>query len=89
MTARSNTKAENVRQKNSLAKGKWARLRKDCYQNRYLLMLMIPSLILIILFKYVPMYGILMAFEKYRPSKGILGSEWVGLYQFKVFLEDP
>ena len=42
-----------------------------------------------IIFKYVPMYGILLAFKKYRISKGIWGSPWVGLAQFVKFFSNP
>ena len=48
-----------------------------------------PALILTIIFKYLPMGGILIAFQKYNPFKGILGSEWVGLKYFKQFLSSP
>lgn len=41
------------------------------------------------LFAYVPMGGIIIAFEKYSPRKGILGSEWVGLKYFKQFFTTP
>ena len=45
-----------------------------------------PALLLTIIFKYLPMGGILIAFEKYSPFKGFFGSEWVGLEYFKQFL---
>ena len=48
-----------------------------------------PALILTIVFRYIPMGGILIAFQKYNPFKGILGSEWVGLKYFKQFLSSP
>lgn len=48
-----------------------------------------PALLLTIIFKYLPMGGILIAFEKYSPFKGFLGSEWVGLDYFKQFLSSP
>ncbi len=48
-----------------------------------------PALTLTIIFKYLPMGGILIAFEKYSPFKGFLGSEWVGLEYFKQFLSSP
>lgn len=48
-----------------------------------------PALVLTIIFKYIPMGGILIAFQKYNPFKGILGSEWVGLKYFKQFLTSP
>ena len=46
-------------------------------------------MIYFIVFKYVPMYGILLAFKKYRVSKGIWGSPWVGLNQFIKFFGNP
>jgi putative aldouronate transport system permease protein len=48
-----------------------------------------PALVLTIIFKYVPMGGILIAFTEYNPIRGILGSEWVGLANFKRFLSSP
>lgn len=48
-----------------------------------------PALALTIIFKYVPMGGVLIAFQKYNPFKGILGSEWVGLKYFNQFLSSP
>lgn len=50
---------------------------------------LLPSLALTLLFKYVPMGGILIAFQRYNPIQGILGSEWVGLTFFKRFLSSP
>ena len=44
-----------------------------------------PALILTLIFRYGPMGGILIAFQKYNPIKGILGSKWVGLKYFKQF----
>ncbi|MBP8989278.1 MAG: sugar ABC transporter permease [Clostridia bacterium] len=38
-----------------------------------------------IIFKYIPMYGVIIAFKRYTPSKGIWGSEWVGLRNFERF----
>lgn len=48
-----------------------------------------PALFLTLLFRYVPMGGILIAFQKYNPIKGILGSEWVGFTYFEQFLSSP
>lgn len=57
----------------------------------YLLyLLMIPGILWYILFNYLPMTGILIAFEKYSPFSGIDGiftSKWVGLYWFRKFLK--
>ena len=48
-----------------------------------------PALLLTIVFKYLPMGGILIAFQKYNPIKGILASRWVGLKHFERFLSSP
>ncbi len=55
------------------------------YRDRYLIMLALPALILTILFCYLPMSGIIMAFQNYMVRKGLFGSEWVGLKHFKSF----
>ena len=51
----------------------------------YLFFLM-PGLLLTIIFKYLPMGGLLIAFEDYNVIKGVLGSPWVGLEYFRRFL---
>lgn len=50
---------------------------------------LLPALALTIIFKYIPMGGILIAFEDYNPFKGILGSRWVGFEYFRRFLSSP
>lgn len=57
-------------------------------QNCYRLMLL-PGVILLLIFAVVPMFGILIAFQDYVPAKGIAGSEWVGLQNFKTLLMLP
>jgi len=54
----------------------------------YLLFLM-PAFLLTIIFRYIPMGGILIAFTEYNPIRGILGSEWVGFDHFSRFLSSP
>lgn len=49
----------------------------------------LPGLLLLLLFCYVPMGGIIMAFENYVPSKGMLGSPWVGLKNFQYLFSMP
>jgi putative aldouronate transport system permease protein len=67
-------------------RGMTAANRQD---NLYLWAMMIPVLILIFIFSYVPMYGILIAFQKYRPGKPFLGPSvrWVGLKHFADFIQ--
>jgi putative aldouronate transport system permease protein len=56
------------------------------WRNRYLLLLLLPGIIFYLLFRYKPMYGILIAFKDYRFRLGIMGSPWVGLDVFKELL---
>ena len=44
---------------------------------------LLPGLLLTLIFKYLPMFGIIIAFEEYSPFQGYFGSEWIGLYNFK------
>lgn len=62
--------------KNSIKK------KNRMFQASYHIM-MLPGMFFIILFCYVPMFGIIMAFQDYVPAKGILGSDWVGLKHFR------
>ncbi|MDT2874283.1 ABC transporter permease [Lactococcus lactis] len=59
-------------------------------KSNYLLYLLVaPAVILTIIFKYVPIYGLLIAFKDYNPLNGIMGSEWVGLEHFTRFMSSP
>ena len=56
------------------------------WRSKYLVMMIIPAIIFYIVFCYVPMYGVLMAFQKFNPRVGIFGSQFVGFDNFvKVF----
>lgn len=48
-----------------------------------------PALLLIFVFSYIPMYGVLMAFQDYSIFNGFLQSPWVGLKHFQMFFEAP
>lgn len=68
------------------AKRTWTlAVRKELTRNWQLYLFMVIPVALFITFNYVPMYGVLMAFQNYMPGKGISGSEWVGLYHFNRF----
>lgn len=58
-------------------------------KNAALYIMLIPGLLSLVLFKYVPMYGILMSFQNFRIRDGIFGSEWVGFEHFINFFRDP
>ncbi len=52
-------------------------------------LMLIPGLVVLILFKIAPLLGLTIAFENYSSFKGIFGSKWVGLKNFKEILSDP
>jgi putative aldouronate transport system permease protein len=52
-------------------------------------LMVIPAILFIFIFSYVPMYGVLMAFQDYSLFKGFLGSPWVGLKHFEQFFNAP
>ena len=61
------------------------RLGKDIINNWILYVMILPVILYVILFCYVPMYGVTLAFKAYRIKDGILGSPWVGLAYFSQF----
>ncbi|HEM4276977.1 TPA: ABC transporter permease [Streptococcus suis] len=58
-------------------------------QQKLLLLMLLPGLVLTFIFRYIPMYGVLIAFKDYNPLKGVLGSEWIGFSEFTKFLSSP
>ncbi len=56
------------------------------YRCRMLYLLILPSIITVFIFHYIPIYGVQIAFKDYRTSLGIIGSKWVGLKHFKYFI---
>lgn len=64
------------------------RFWRTMIQQRYLYMMSIPFVIWVIIFSYVPVWGWLMAFQKYKPGKSILDQQWVGLDNFRELFMD-
>lgn len=60
---------------------------KNAVKYRTLLLMLLPSAILVFIFSYLPMGGLVMAFERFNYADGIFGSPWVGLENFKFFFE--
>ncbi|MBQ7994238.1 MAG: sugar ABC transporter permease [Solobacterium sp.] len=63
----------------------WTRI----WDNRELYLLLIIPIVLTFIYKYIPMYGIQIAFKDYKASRGIFGSEWVGFKWFERFFSSP
>lgn len=67
----------------------WTLLWRNMRDYPLLYLMALPVVAWYIVFQYGPMYGMLIAFERYVPSKRILASQWVGLKNFRDFLADP
>ena len=65
----------------------FANLRRDFRENRTLYFLSFPVVLYFLIFCYLPMGGIVIAFQKYNIAKGIFGSRWVGFSNFTNFFE--
>lgn len=63
--------------------------KRKKFKNLPLHLMLIPGIILVLIYCYVPMGGLVMAFQNYKPAKGILHSDWAGLENFQMFLNMP
>lgn len=61
--------------------------KREFHRNLPLYMLVLPAAILAIIFCYIPMAGLIMAFQNYKPWLGIFGSEFAGLDNFRQIFE--
>ena len=64
-------------------------LKKRLLDNWQLYAMLLVPVVLTIIYKYIPMYGIQIAFRDYKASRGFMGSEWVGLEWFSRFFSAP
>src|SRR5699024_7587981 len=76
----------NKKKKKVKSKRTW---RKEFQRNWPLYVLLLPAFVCVIIFNYAPMGGLVMAFQNYKPWLGILGSEFIGLENFRRIFEFP
>ncbi|WP_280139723.1 ABC transporter permease [Salibacterium halotolerans] len=58
-------------------------------KNKLIYLMILPGLLYFFVYKYIPMYGLIISFQDYKPYLGITGSEWVGFEHFKRLFADP
>ena len=63
-------------------------LRKDLWRQRYLMALLLPALVVMIVFRYLPILGLQIAFKDFSFRLGTWGSPWAGLKQFRYLFQD-
>ncbi len=64
-------------------------LKRRLWKNKLLYIMILPGLLYFVVFKYLPMYGLIISFQNYKPYKGISGSDWVGFEHFKRLFTEP
>ncbi|GEN86170.1 ABC transporter permease [Oceanobacillus sojae] len=84
-TSKSDTLYGNTPPVKKKKSGALAYIRK----NYILYLFLLPAIVLVFIFNYVPMYGVTIAFKDFSPIKGVWESEWVGFEHFRNFLESP
>lgn len=78
LRVRNKPKRQNCNQVNY--KKLWSR-------NKYYILMVLPAVVSVFVFCYIPMYGVLIAFQDYQIGNSILGNEWVGLKHFKEYFD--
>ncbi len=79
----------NLSEANVVLLRKKSPLRLELKRNNALYIMIIPPVVLIILFSYLPMFGVMIAFKDYNLALGVLRSPWVGFKYFIQFFNDP
>lgn len=83
------TKSSVDKAKQPVLKPKKKSFIRQIVDNKFLFLLFLPTLLYFILFKYVPMFGLIISFKEYNLFKGVWASEWVGLQWYKMFFSNP
>ena len=69
-----------------IAGSSWIR---NLQRNKWIYVMIMPGLLFILIYKYIPMYGLIISFQNYRPYKGIMGSDFVGFEHFQRLFTSP
>ncbi|MCR5755331.1 MAG: ABC transporter permease subunit [Acetatifactor sp.] len=68
---------------------KTGRIKTELHKNKYLYLMFLPVFVWYILFAYVPMGGMIIAFQKFDIVKGMMNSKWLGFENFRTLFKDP
>ncbi|WP_028550320.1 ABC transporter permease subunit [Paenibacillus sp. UNC451MF] len=69
--------------------GKMDRFVKELIRDRWLYLMLLPGVLFFVVFRYLPMWGLVIAFQNYMPFLGIMKSEWVGFAHFEYLFTSP
>src|SRR4051794_15917960 len=62
---------------------------KQWRKGKYLLLLFLPTFLYYVVFKYPPMFGLIISFKNYNLFKGVWASDWVGFKYYLLFFQNP
>ncbi|MFD0675438.1 MULTISPECIES: ABC transporter permease [unclassified Paenibacillus] len=84
--------AQSELQLGSLARtvpqSRWKHVMHGLKRDKFLYLLIAPGLLFFLIFKYVPMWGVIIAFQDYSPYMGVMNSNWVGFEHFTRFFSN-
>jgi putative aldouronate transport system permease protein len=63
--------------------------KRSIWRDKYLYLMLLPGLVYFVVYRYLPMYGVTIAFRDFRVTRGILGSEWIGWQNFESVFNAP
>lgn len=82
--------AQSNRQRNAARSGWiWSRFIKEVKRDYWLYLMLLPGVLYFLIFRYIPMWGLVIAFQNYMPFLGIANSEWVGFAHFQALFTSP
>ena len=67
----------------------WAKFLYNVKRDKYLLIMFLPIFVYYLVFSYIPMTGLIIAFKDFKPGSGVFNGEWVGLKWFIQFFNSP
>ncbi|MBD2847797.1 sugar ABC transporter permease [Paenibacillus sp. IB182496] len=65
------------------------RWQRQVRRDRWLYLMLLPGVIYFLIYKYLPMWGVVISFQNYSPGLGLFQSEWVGLKHFERLFSEP
>src|SRR5690625_335058 len=81
--------SNEVMAENKPVQKKESALLRNIKKNKMIYLMITPGILYILIYKYVPMYGLIISFQDYKPYLGVSGSEWVGFKHFERLFTSP
>jgi len=82
-------KKQEKEEKKALKKKKRSETWRKIKGNKLIYLMITPGVLYLFIYKYIPMYGLVISFQDYKPYRGISGSEWVGFEHFERLFTSP